>query len=406
MKDKTKLFNVEVPKTEDGMVGIRASLNNMGFSDKNIGFDDKTNTVTLFGKDFMKPGYYDDEAGVSYADTKDIQKSLVNFYSNSSDPIVRVSDAYLSEAGKYGLTADALTYGNGTVSIGGRPLDILYVDNNDKAWAWQSSVQDAVDAYADESEVISPKKLAEEYANKYLTRAENILRGIQNRSSFSYNPDKDPVYLAYKNKYMVESDRAARNSMANYAALTGGYMNSAAATAGAQAQQYYGAQLANTIPDLAKQAYERYADKYKTDMDLLRETVDMYDVAYDNAYNANKQQVYNINNVAKSNTSRDNAAYNRYWDSLFNNQEYLSGEQDYALGDIDQKLKAQEYYWEDALNEQELETSKNKNTGIILDNDQKKIYIEYYKKLLEADYNNILADTELAKAQAYKAYYR
>ncbi len=399
MKNKKQTSVIDVPKTQDGLVGIRASLNNMGFSDASIGFDDTSKTVTLNGKAFMKPAYLDEDAGISYADTRDIQKSLVNFYSNSSDPIVRVSDAYSSKAGKYGLTADALTYGNGTVSVGGNPLDIMYIDGENKAWAWQSSVDDAIERYVDDSGITNPQRLAEEYANRYLSRAENILRKIQTRKEFSYNPDEDPVYLAYRNKYMTEGDRAARNSMANYAGLTGGYMNSAAVTAGAQAQQYYASQLANTIPDLAKQAYERYVDKYQTDMDLLRETVDMYNTAYDNAYNANKQQVYNINNVAKSNTSRDKTAYENYWDSLMNSQDYNLNQQKYAQNEIDS-------YWDELLKEQELNSARNKNTGIILDNDQKRIYLEYYKEFLEADYEKTLAETERANAQAYKAYYK
>ena len=397
MSNKKQTSLVDVPKTQDGLVGIRASLNNMGFSNDSIGFDDKSKTVTLNGKAFMKPTYLDEDAGISYADTKDIQKSLVNFYSNSSDPIVRVSDAYSSGAGKYGLTADALTYGNGTVSVGGNPLDVIYIDGENKAWAWQSSVDDAIESYANNSGITSPQKLAEEYANKYLTRAENILRDIQSREDFSYNPDEDPVYLAYKNKYLTESDRAARNSMSNYAALTGGYMNSAAVTAGAQAHQYYASQLANAIPGLAQQAYERYMDKYNTGMDLFRETVDLYNVAYDNAYSANNQQVYNVNSVAKSNTDRDKAAYENYWDNLINSQNYELNNQKYAQNEL-------ESYWDNILKEQELNSAKNKNTGIILDNDQKRIYLEYYKKFLEADYEKTLAETNRANAQAYKAY--
>ena len=397
MSNKKQTSLVDVPKTQDGLVGIRASLNNMGFSNDSIGFDDKSKTVTLNGKAFMKPTYLDEDAGISYADTRDIQKSLVNFYSNSSDPIVRVSDAYSSAAGKYGLTADALTYGNGTVSVGGNPLDIMYIDGENKAWAWKSSVDDAVESYAGNSGITSPQKLAEEYADKYLTRAENLLSKIQSREDFSYNPDEDPVYLAYKNKYLTEGDRAARNSMANYAALTGGYMNSAAVTAGAQAQQYYASQLANTIPDLAQQAYERYMDRYNTDMDLFRETVDLYNMAYDNAYNANNQQVYNVNSVAKSNTDRDKAAYETYWDNLINSQNYELNNQEYAQNEL-------ESYWDNILKEQELNSAKNKNTGIILDNDQKRIYLEYYKKFLEADYERTLAETKRANAQAYKAY--
>lgn len=399
MKNNKKQPTAIVPKTDDGMVGIRTSLNNMGISNESIGFDEKSQTVTLNGRAFMKPGYLDNKAGVSYANEKDIQKSLVDFYSNSSDPVVRVSDAYAREAGKYGLTADTLSYGNGTVSVGGSPLDVMYIDDEGKAWSRLSSVSDAVESYADAADVMAPQKLASLYENTYLSKAEKLMENIQDREEFDYDPEKDSVFQAYRSKYLLEGDRAARNSMANYSALTGGLMNSAAVTAGAQAQQYYAAQIANAIPDLANQAYERYSDKYKTDMNLLKEAVNMYDLAYNNAYEANKQQTDNANAVAKSNTDRDNAAYERYWNNLINNQDYSLNQQKYAQNERDS-------YWNEVLKEQELKTEKNKNQGIILDNDQKRIFLDYYEKILEADYDNTLADTELAKAQTYKAYYR
>ena len=54
MQNKTK---TEVPYTDDGQVGIRASLKNMGFRDSEIGYDSPSGTVTLNGKALMKPGF-------------------------------------------------------------------------------------------------------------------------------------------------------------------------------------------------------------------------------------------------------------------------------------------------------------------------------------------------------------
>ena len=140
MANNKKQLKKDVPTTQNGQVGIRATLNNMGFSDSDIGFNEKEQAVTIGGKNFMKPDYLDEEAGISYATDKNIQKSLVDFYKNSSNPIVRVSDAYSSLAGQYGLSADALSYGNDTVSIGGIPLDVLYIDGENKAWAWNDDI--------------------------------------------------------------------------------------------------------------------------------------------------------------------------------------------------------------------------------------------------------------------------
>ena len=65
------------------MVGIRQTLRDMGFSDNQIGYNEKTNTVTLGGRDLMTPGYLDSDAGVSYATKTDIQKSLVNHFKDT-----------------------------------------------------------------------------------------------------------------------------------------------------------------------------------------------------------------------------------------------------------------------------------------------------------------------------------
>ena len=107
-----------VPSREDGTVGIRSTLTNMGISNDLIGYDDRSGTVTLGGRTLMKPSYMDENAGVSYASPSEIQNSLVSYYSKSNNPIVQVSDAYSKYAGQYGVSADALGYSNGSATIG------------------------------------------------------------------------------------------------------------------------------------------------------------------------------------------------------------------------------------------------------------------------------------------------
>lgn len=87
--------------------------------------------------------------------------------------------------------------------------------------------------------------------------------------------------------------------------------------------------LGEMVPELARQAYERYADSYNTDIDLLGNMLDTYNSAYNNAYGANNKTISNINSVLSSNSDRDKAAYENYWNTLFNQQEYDKNEQDY-----------------------------------------------------------------------------
>ncbi len=345
-------YKVDVPKVKDA-VGIRATLNNMGFSNSDIGYDDKSGNVTLKGRALIKPGYIDEDAGVSYAKSSDIQKSLVDYYKGSENPIVRVSDSYASVAGEYGLGADALSYGNGTVSIGGMPLDILYIDDSGKAWAWQNDVRGLVNKYAKSTGVESPIDLADRYADKYLSDIRERLDDINDREAFSYNPDEDPVFLAYKNKYLTEGDRASRNAMADYSALTGGYTNSAAVTAGAMANQYYAQKLSDTIPSLAEQAYQRYYDKYMSELEVVDKLLDVYNAEYKAMADANETARDNANYSAAATTARDEAA-------------------------AEAEQAEYERYWSDLFNPVKLE-------GEILDNTQAQIYNEYYRRLIEAE---------------------
>lgn len=385
-----KKQTTSVPRREDGQVGIRATLNNMGFSNDRIGYNESNGTVTLDNRTLMKPGYMDDNAGVSYASEKDIQNSLVNFYQGSSDPIVRVSDAYAAAAGKYGLSADALTYGNGTVSLGGTPLDVLYIDDGGKSWAWQSTVEDSTADYANRTEVESPLDLVAAYQRRYLNQAQNLVSELRNREAFSYDPDSDPVYQAYKTKYLLEGERASRDAMANYATLTGGYANSAAATAGAQAELYYAQQLNNTIPELAQQAYERYNDQYQNDLALLENMVDLYDTAYQSVADANAAQRDNANLSAASNTNRDAASFEKNWEDAFNQQEYAYNEQ--------------ERQWEEYLNAQTAEKNTLTIQGLRLSNLQQEIYQKYYAQLLQAELSGNYLDNQLTQAKIYQAY--
>lgn len=389
MQNKTKY---DVPRTDDGQVGIRASLKNMGYSDADIGYDNASGTVTLKGKTLMKPGYLDEDAGVSYASESNIQKSLVDYYSGSQNPIVRVSDAFAGYAGKYGLGADALGYGNGSVTLGGKPIDIMYIDKDGKAWARQSAVTSAADDYIAQNNLSTPTDINDKYADLYLDKAEDILSRLEEYEDFEYNPDSDPVFQAYKNMYLTEAERAVEDSMAEYSALTGGYVNSAAATAGALAEQYYAKKLTDTIPELAAAAYERYADGYSRRLEAANLLTEMYNAAYNNAQSANTLLRDNINYSAAADTSRNNAVYEKAAARDTANREALLSEQEY-------ESREREEYWNELFNTQKLLKNEYTNDELRLNNEEKEIYGKYYEKLLRAELSGAELDNALISAK-------
>lgn len=90
-----------------------------------------------------------------------------------------------------------------------------------------------------------------------------------NPGSFTYNAESDPVAAAYKKAYLREGDRAAEDTLAKVSAATGGRPSSYAVAASQQAQNYYNAQLADKLPELEGNAYQRYLQEIAKEQGVL-----------------------------------------------------------------------------------------------------------------------------------------
>ena len=97
-----------------------------------------------------------------------------------------------------------------------------------------------------------------EYESKYNNLIENNMNKILNREDFSYDFNADPLFQNYKDNYTKLGKEAGMNAAASASALTGGYGNSYAGTAAAQANQQYLTQLNDRIPELYNAAMQKY----------------------------------------------------------------------------------------------------------------------------------------------------
>ncbi len=118
------------------------------------------------------------------------------------------------------------------------------------------------------------------YTDNYDAQYDALLEQILNRDKFSYNALEDPLYQQYKQQYQREGDRAMQETLAEAAAGAGG-MNSWAITAAQQAQNYYGSQLNDKIPELYQLAYQMYLQ----DIDNQVRQLGILQNASDRAYN-------------------------------------------------------------------------------------------------------------------------
>ena len=97
-----------------------------------------------------------------------------------------------------------------------------------------------------------------DYNSQYQDKIDQILDDLLNGKTPVYDFSTDPVYQQYKDNYIRQGQMAMMDTMANAAALSGGYGNSYASTVGNQAYQAYLSELNNVIPELADAAYARY----------------------------------------------------------------------------------------------------------------------------------------------------
>ena len=99
------------------------------------------------------------------------------------------------------------------------------------------------------------------FKSDYDKQIKTLYNQIMNRPAFEYDVNTDPLYEQYKHQYTTLGQQAMQDTVGNAAALTGGYGNSWAETAGNQAYQEYLQQLNNVVPQLYDSAYARYTQE-------------------------------------------------------------------------------------------------------------------------------------------------
>ena len=132
-----------------------------------------------------------------------------------------------------------------------------------------------------------------EYTNRYDETIQDLLKQILNREEFSYDPERDQLYSQYRKQYTREGDRAQQNAIGAAAAASGGIPSSYAATAAAQAGDYYAAQMTDKIPELYQLAYNKYMNDYNMKLSDLGAVQGAEQSDYDKYLN--ELQQYNTN---------------------------------------------------------------------------------------------------------------
>ena len=126
----------------------------------------------------------------------------------------------------------------------------------------------------------SPSYSAPTYENRYDSDISDLWAKLKDRQDFSWDAATDPSYQAYAKEYAREGQRATADTMAQIAAQNGGQVSSYAATAGAQAGNYYAAQMADKVPELYDAAYQRYLNDFTMDRQKLSDALTLENSDY------------------------------------------------------------------------------------------------------------------------------
>lgn len=124
-----------------------------------------------------------------------------------------------------------------------------------------------------------------------------LLQSIINQQPFSYDPESDPRFASYKKTYLREGDRATANALAQVSAATGGVPSSYAATAAAQAGNYYAGKVADVIPQLYDAAYNQYMNDFQMKLSGLGALQEERNFSYEDYLNQFNMLQNNLNEL-------------------------------------------------------------------------------------------------------------
>lgn len=155
------------------------------------------------------------------------------------------------------------------------------------------------------------------YANTYGAQANALLSQLQSRKPFSYDIDRDALYRQYRDQYQSLGRRAMADTMGRAQAMTGGYANSYAQTAGQQRYQEYLGKFSDMVPSLYAQALERYKMEGQTLQDRYDQTRQLEEAEYSrhkDALDAYRKDMAQLQSQADQ-------AYDRGYQSYLQNYE-------------------------------------------------------------------------------------
>ena len=297
--------------------------------------------------------------GSSGEDVKELQKALNNAgYTLDVDGKFgkKTQTAVKSYQKSKGLAVDGIVGNNTWASLSGGATSNIVNKNQAISMGNAAQAKQPVEknrpVYQKSESVLSTEKSLsdweqnkpEAYNSKYSQEIENILNSILNREKFSYNINADPLYNQYREQYVNNGKKAMLDTIANATALTGGYANSYAVSAGNQAYNNHLNNLNEIALDLYDRAYSVYQDEGKINLEKLGVLNDLDKSDYSKYNDALNNYYKNGEYLLKKLSDMSESEYERFLDEM----KFYETDRDYNYQKYLDELEQQQFY--DELN--------------------------------------------------------
>lgn len=285
---------------QNGYKGVRSELNNRGIVNDRIGWNNDTGAVTIDGHDIAKPQYNVD--GTVYATDAEINQIYNTAAGLAGDRVVAARDYTMSQTAGAGNSVD---WDGENVLIGGQPIKAAYVQDG-VAYVLKSQIDPLISNYKEDNGLMNGQQIISANDLEYKARKDKELDDILNRKEFSYDLDSDKIWGDHENRMMSLADEAYRRVLNDNNTSVTGASGAVLAEANAAKNNYLKA-IADDAYTYRQDAYNRYVDEYGRDRNDLNDIHFASDSDYNRAYTNYRDDVsdtYNnnvINNQEKWN---------------------------------------------------------------------------------------------------------
>lgn len=184
------------------------------------------------------------------------------------------------------------------VIVGGNPITPKLVKNG-VAYVNQNELDGVISDFEKRNGIVDYSVIADRYDKKYGRAIDTLLDDLNNREGFSYKPDDDPVYKAYKEQYERLANDAYRKTLNDNNTSAAGASGAVLAEAMANRDGYL-KELTDIIPELAREAYERYSSENENMRDNLESLTEIANSYYDRMYTASEDSAENAVKAGES----------------------------------------------------------------------------------------------------------